>query len=427
MKRTLTDKGIKSLKPTGKAFDVMDTEVRSFGLRVLPSGEKSFVLYRRFPGLPNPSRRSIGAYGKLSLAQARERARQWNELARQGLDPAMEEERQRQAAIDAEKKRQRHTFEATLKVYIKRKAKLRSVAVIERELRRECKDWLDLPLQDITQGQVKALIAAIVDDRAAPTQAHAVFALIRGFFTWCVNTGDYGLDVSTFEKPIKLKAKDLIGPRNRRRRTLNDFEIGAYWRSCLKLGYPFGTLFRLLLLSALRLSEAAQAEWPEVEGQPGVWVIPPAKMKGTEEDAVAHAVPLVPDIRELFESIPRFNSSNGFVFTTTIGRRPVSGFSKAKARLDAAMRADLGAQGKVFENFVLHDIRRTCRSRFSALAVQDIVRERLLAHVQEGDRKSYDHHDYLQEKAHALKLWHTGLRRIVKPKECTAVPFREPV
>ena len=46
--------------------------------------------------------------------------------------------------------------------------------------------------------------------------------------------------------------------------------------------------------------------------------------------------------------------------------KPVSGFSKAKVRLDALMRMDLEAHGKPFEDFVLHDIRRTCRKVFRA-------------------------------------------------------------
>jgi hypothetical protein len=59
-----------------------------------------------------------------------------------------------------------------------------------------------------------------------------------------------------------------------------------------------------------------------------------------------------------------------------------------------------------FEDLVIHDIRRTCRTRFSALPVEDIVRELLLAHARPGLHKVYDLHAYEKEKADALKLWH---------------------
>ena len=88
----------------------------------------------------------------------------------------------------------------------------------------------------------------------------------------------------------------------------------------------------------------------------------------------AHAVPLTPEISALLESLPRF-SGGDFLFSTTGGQRPVSGFSKAKARLDGLIRKELEAQEMPFEDFVIHDIRRTCRTRFSALPVEDIVRE----------------------------------------------------
>lgn len=223
---------------------------------------------------------------------------------------------------------------------------MRTIHVIERELRRECSEWLKLPIQGINQDKVKDLIRTIVDDRGKPTQAHAIFALIRGFFAWCVETGDYGLEVSPFERPIKLKATVLIGKRSRRKRTLKDHEIEAYWRSCQKLGYPFGTAFQLLLLAALRLNEVAQAEWPEIDGEAGLWIIPAERMKGEEDEALPHAVPLVPDIAMLFGTLPRFEreetdkDKSEFIFSTTNGRRPVRGFSKAKTQLDDLMRRD---------------------------------------------------------------------------------------
>ncbi len=85
--------------------------------------------------------------------------------------------------------------------------------------------------------------------------------------------------------------------------------------------------------------------------------------------------------------------------------------------LDALMRADLEVQGKPFEDFVLHDIRRSCRTRFSALpGVEESVRELLLAHARPGLHKVYDLHRYEDEKRHALELWHARLRAITGPK-----------
>ena len=126
-KEKLTDKRLKALEPADKPYEIMDFDVRGLGIRVMPSGVKSFILFRRFPGSKNPARRSLGIYGEISLAQARDKAREWNALVKKGIDPAIEEERQRRATIDATKQRQASTFEGAFEEYVRRKAsKLKS-------------------------------------------------------------------------------------------------------------------------------------------------------------------------------------------------------------------------------------------------------------------------------------------------------------
>lgn len=267
-------------------------------------------------------------------------------------------------------------------------------------------------MSDIGPRDVKDAIQSIVD-RGAKTQAHTLFALLRGFFNWVCDTGDYGLEISPC---VKIKPTVLIGERNVRSRVLRDHELAAYWRASEALAYPLGSLFKLLLLMAVRRNEASEARWAEFDFGARTWVIPAERMKS----GAAHIVPLAPDILSLLEGLPRF--SGNFVFTTTSGRRPVSGFSKAKHRLDALMRVDLEAQGQRFEDFVLHDIRRTCRTRFSALPVEQTVRELLLAHAQPGLHRVYDLHLYEAEKRHALELWHAKLRAIVEPRADNVVP-----
>ena len=410
-KRNLSDRLLKTLKPDKKPYEEMDNQVRGFGIRVMPSGVKTFILFRRFPGSRNPVRRALGAYPDTSLAEAREKAREWNAWVKKGIDPSIEEGRQRQAAIEAEKQRQAFTFKNAFEEYLRRKvSKLKSGRVIEREMRREFKDWMNRPLADITQSVVKDAMQKIIE-RGAPTQAHAVFAMLRGFFNWCVDSGDFNLEVSPC---AKLKPAIMIGPRNIGQRVLKDYEIGAYWRAADAMGYPFGKFYQLLLLTALRRDEAANARWGEIDNAAKLWVVPPERMKGGS----AHAVPLTPEISALLESVPRF-AGGDYLFSTTGGKKPVSGFSKAKARLDGLMREKLDSLGMPFENFVIHDIRRTCRTRFSALPVEGVVRELLLAHARPGLHKIYDLHAYESEKADALKLWHEKLKDIVERKSPT--------
>jgi integrase len=209
----------------------------------------------------------MATWASLRLARKPE----WNALIRKGIDPAIEEGRRRQAAIEAEKQRQASTFGAAFEAYLERKAsKLKSGRDIEREMRRECKSWMALPLAEIGPPTVKAAIQAIID-RGAPTNAHFLLGVLRAFFNWVIDSGDFNLHVSPC---AKLKPTVLIGPRNVRSRVLKDHEIAAYWHVAEAMGYPFGKLFQLLLLTALRRDEAANARWGEIDLAAKLWVIP---------------------------------------------------------------------------------------------------------------------------------------------------------
>jgi hypothetical protein len=59
----LTDRKLQSLKRKGKRYEVMDSDVPGFGVRVSEAGQKSFILIARYPGSPNPTRRALGEYG----------------------------------------------------------------------------------------------------------------------------------------------------------------------------------------------------------------------------------------------------------------------------------------------------------------------------------------------------------------------------
>lgn len=103
-KKPLTPKGIEALKPGAKARLVWDAVVPGFAVRCAPTGAKSFVLVGRF-GSPNPTARSIGKVGALTLEDARAKAREWLKLVASGKDPAQVEakaERDTLAAICGE-------------------------------------------------------------------------------------------------------------------------------------------------------------------------------------------------------------------------------------------------------------------------------------------------------------------------------------
>lgn len=407
----LTERFISSPKrvPSAGRADYHDALVPGLALRVTSTGHRSFNLITRYPTNPkNPTRRALGEFGEISLDQARERAREWLGLIRQGIDPKVAEVRRR----SAEQRAQVTTFKVVAEAFLDRHgAKLAKIAEARRMMDAEfVARWGNRPVTDIEAGEVADAIRAIVK-RGAPYQAHNALGYLRRMYNWAIGTHEFGIAVSPVER---LKPADLIGRREARERILTDDELRTIWLACStdhppsarrktdKLFFPYGPVVQLLILTGQRRDEVAHMRWSEIDMDQRIWTIPASRMKGGR----THVVPLAPEALAILAKLPRFTAGD-YVFSTDGGVKPVNGFSKAKARLDEIS----GVRG-----WVLHDLRRTARTHFSALPVQDLVRELVIAHARPGLHKVYDQHSYLDEKRECLTLWEQRLRGILAPK-----------
>jgi hypothetical protein len=145
-KRTLTDRTIRALKPAapGKRIEVSDGLVPGLWIRITDKGTKSFVLVARYAGSKNPTRRTLGTYGELTLEQARDKARGWLALVARGIDPAEQEERERLA----EQRKRANSFAAVAEDFIIDKVRSeRQGFEVERVIRNTfIPAWEDAPL-----------------------------------------------------------------------------------------------------------------------------------------------------------------------------------------------------------------------------------------------------------------------------------------
>jgi integrase len=420
--RRLTDRTLKALKPAqpGKHYDVFDLGSPGFGVRVSDTGRKTFVLAARYPGSDNPTRRALGLYGPLSLADARTKAGAWVKLLERGIDPATEEERQRQAEL----RKQKHSFAAVAEAYIAHihRQGQRKADVVERELRREfMARWGPRPIAEILPEDVIAVLDEAVK-RGAEYQAHNLLGHVRRLFNWAIARNVYGLDRSPTDR---MKPKDAIGTRAMRDRTLTDDELRAFWRATARLDYPWAPFFRMLLLTGQRKSEVSDARWSEFDLDGALWTVPPERFKSNS----THLIPLTDDVVALLRTLPRFKRGD-HLFSTKFGEKPIDGFSKIKARLDALMleelqkvaveRAENPDKGKL-PPFVIHDLRRTVRTRLSSLRIPDTVAEMVIGHGRKGIQRVYDQHKFELEMREALAAWASRLRDIVEPPPANVV------
>lgn len=153
------------------------------------------------------------------------------------------------------------------------------------------------------------------------TGANRVFATTRAMFNFALARGM--IPTTPFlglKPPLAETSRD---------RVLTDAEIRLVWLAAEEIGFPFGPMVQLLLLTGQRRDEVGKMVWPELDGS--VWTIPAVRTKNSLE----HVVPLAPRVCAILDAVPRIAGA-GFVFTRS-GTTPAADYSAGKKRLDAAI------------------------------------------------------------------------------------------
>jgi integrase len=154
-------------------------------------------------------------------------------------------------------------------------------------------------------------------------------------------------------------------------------------------------------------------------------VIPGERTKNGEP----HEVPLSEAAIAIIKALPRIESAEGFLFTTN-ARTAVSGFSRAKGALDAAMieiaRAERDAE-VVIPRWTFHDLRRTAASGMARLGIALPVIEKVLNHSSgsfAGIVGVYQRHSFADEKRKALQTWANFVISLVEGRAENVVSIR---
>jgi integrase len=234
----------------------------------------------------------------MKLPAARAKAAEWYGLVRQGIDPKdaeAEKVRTADAARRAAALADATTFASVAERFISEHvAKQRRGSPGAREIRNYLVNaWGARPIASITPRDVKELIGKL--KVSAPYQARNVLGHARTLFKWAVFHDLLDVSpVASLEARWVLNGAQ-IGPRQR---VLNEIEIAAFWRAAGRSGYPYGPLFKLLLLTGCRRNEIAQAKWSELHpeirkairsatGAPVDWSTVPATAKSPDRPARA--------------------------------------------------------------------------------------------------------------------------------------------
>jgi integrase len=399
-RKTLTDRllKMKTLK-TGTA----DSIVPELAVRIGAAGQRTFILIKRFPGRRNPTRRRLGQYPAISLEQAREKARRWIALIQRGIDPTIEVAAEREANLVRQQTTCGVVFESFL---TKHAASRRTAGAIGRLVRGKLiSRWRDQPIENIGLSDIVNMIED-VQEKSGVEMARQTYAYARKIWKWAVARG-----LITTNPFATITIADFLPKKTSRDRVLTDSELALVLKATADdggVGYPTSEYTRFVLMTACRRGEAADAVWPEFDLAQGTWLLPASRVKNASE----HALPLPAAVIDILKALPRFVGSD-YVFSDTAGRRPISGFSTRKIKLDQRI-AELNG-GKPILPYTWHHLRRSAASGMAALGIAPHVIESILNHrsgVISGVARIYLRHDFRAEKLHALTVWAQHLHHL---------------
>jgi DNA invertase Pin-like site-specific DNA recombinase/integrase len=423
MRKQLTEAMIEKLRaPETGRLEIFDSIVPAMALRVTSNGAKSFVVRTRIKGWPVPIRFTIGD-AAMNLSDARQQASDVLRECRAGNDPR----EARKAKAEEAKRQRKNTFEAVAEEFItEHVAKLRDKDHTEAEIRRHLvAHWGKRPIAAITEDDATERVRQIKKENG-PHVARRVLAYMKMLFAWAAGPTRPRAERLKVNPCAELRPKHFGLKLTPRQVALSDDHVRLIWAAAGKLAEPFGPFFKMLLLSGQRRGEVAEMTWGELDlDRERVWVVPAERMKAKR----AHLVPLTERMIALLKELQASRGSGDYVFSTTLGKRPISGFSKAKLALDAKvaeLRAEElaqagqsggGAEVRDLPEWRIHDLRRVVRTGLGALpSVPRDIRELVIAHVPPALVTTYDLWPYRAEKLEALRLWGERLISIVEPQ-----------
>jgi integrase len=399
---------ILNVKPPkkGKA-EHFDSRVTGFGLRVTEKGRRAWFLLGRLNGknlrltIGRPGNKTIEAAKIYSLKDARSRAAELKGMLEAGIDPRTIPGWRglRQKNVPAEETDSEHadgTVGALIDEWHMKHLvpNTRRANDHYRNARHYLKLWLNRQYKEITAADLLDITDSLIAVKK-PGAANNAHESATRLFNWATDRRKIAAShFAGLKRPAKQK------PRNPGR-ALSPGEIQKLWIADLDL--IASAFVKILLLTGQRRGSVAGIRWSEIDAEARAWVIPASRMKNGAE----HTIPLPDMALDVLNGLQR-DDGGDYIFSTTAGVRPISGFSKIKRRIDGIT--------EIGHAWTFHDLRRTVATEMAGIGIQQHVVEKLLDHrsgIVSGVAAIYNLHQYEAEVRFAVEAWALRLNEIV--------------
>ena len=374
----------------GQSFS-WDEELRGFGVKILPSGKRVYVVQGRIGG---KSRRvTLGTHGILTCDEARKNAKSALVDLGEGIDPQEKKKRQnavalklREVATDYCKNRRTKKGGALT---------AKSIRDIERHIKANFGDWADKPIVSITSDMCRSRFEEI--SKRSEAQANQAFRILRALINFSIDEENPRIN------PVQALSKKGLWNQNKAKSGFIPLEkIGFVWNmlqerrtspALLPIALTGADITLFIMLAGCRWSEAAELTWDCVNLEGGSWHDPDPKNHNPV------TFPLSAPARALLAARPRIEG-NDYVFP---GRGKTPFLKDARSTMAAVSKL-------VGLHLTHHDLRRTYIAIGIHLKIEMWKLKLLTNHISKGD-VTLDHYTetgnlrYLSGEAEQIAAW----------------------
>jgi len=395
-----------------------DAEIPGFGLRVLRSGRKVWVL-KYWTRAGRQGWITLGTFPAQSAEDARILARDARKAVEQGGDPSAE----RRAARAAMREAAGHVAGKLIEPYamaLRTRPSLRGGGLISaghaanelNQLRHALAELQAeaLPVANIGPEHVAALLRR---HAGRPATARARFGALSRFLEWCRE-----------ERLIRANPAEAITARQRpkppppRNRVVPLADLAALWRAAAGLSPTYADFLRILIALPVRRGEAARMDWRDLDLARGEWHLPGAITKNGDPHRLALPPIALRILRDRHKAAG--HPAAGLVFPPARGK-VLGAWTATRAKLAALSGVSAWSY---------HDFRRSFASIMAERGVPEPVADAVLNHRQSATRSGvlgvYQHARRWPEQRAAMLAWGRALEQAIRQAGGATAPPQDP-
>jgi integrase len=398
--KKLTQKDIDSAKPESREYVLADAQLPGFGLRVRPSGARTYVFVYRNAG-QKQRRYTIGKPSVFTLEQARKKAKDAAYAASNGSDPAATKIEARRTTVEA-------IYVQYDELRISQFSKGHSVRVRGIFKNEVIPRIGSKPIGVVTRSDVRSVTDKKVAD-GKRNMANNIHRAISAFLAWCVDREI--IDTSP------LNGADLPHRHKSRERCLTPRELITILHACDQLADArWQAAILLLMLTGQRKSEVLGARLSEFNLPMQRWNIPAERSK----NRYPQTVHLCPAAIEAIEKIPKVEGQE-YLFQSYVTKtaKPIAETNASIRKLKTLV---------CIHDWRLHDLRRSVATHMAGLKVAPHVIQVVLNHrsgVRSGVTAIYNRYTYGAEARDAWNLWGAQLKEWAADKKFLSITAEE--